>query len=87
MSLKAFPRKDIGDLYIVVKQFRKFDEKDVRDRFNSQAPTIFKLHHEHIARTYAIVQSGDYIRILMEPMDYCLERLRARVSFLFIGCN
>ncbi len=81
VSLKAFPRKDTGDLYIVVKKIREIDEKDVRDRFNYQAPTIFILQHEHIVRTYAIVQSGDYICILMEPMDYCLERLRAIVSF------
>ncbi len=80
VSLMSFPRKDTGDLYFVVKKFRAFDEKDVRGRFNSQAPRIFELQHEHIARTYAVVESGDFIRILMEPMDCCLERLRARVS-------
>ncbi len=85
--LMSFPRKDTGDLYFVVKKFQAYNDKEVRDRFNSQAPTIFELHHEHIARTYAIVELEDYIRILMEPMDFCLERLRARVSFLFIGCN
>ncbi len=80
VCLKSFPRKDTGDLYVVVKRFRAFDEKTDRDRFNSQAPTIFKLHHEHITRTYAIMESGDFIEILMEPLDYCLERLRTHVS-------
>ncbi len=87
VSLMSFPRKDTGDLYIVVKKVLAFNQDEGRHRFNSQAPKIFKLQHEHIARTYAIVQSGDFIRILMEPMDYCLERLRARVSLFFIGCN
>ncbi len=87
VSLMLFPRKDAGDLYFVVKKFLAFKDRELRDCFNSQAPRIFELQHEHIVRTYAIAQSGDFIRILMEPMDYCLERLRARVSFLFIGCN
>ncbi len=87
VSLMSFPRKDTGDLYIVVKKFRAFNDRSIRDRFNSQAPILFKLLHEHIARTYAIVQSGDFIRFLMEPMGYCLERLRARESLFFIGCS
>ncbi len=80
VSLMSFPRKDTGDLYIAVKKFRAFNEKDVRDCFNIHAPRIFELQHEHIVRTYAIVESANFIRILMEPMDCCLERLRARVS-------
>ncbi len=87
VSLMLFPGKNTGDLYVVVKKFRAFEKKDVRDRFNSQAPEIFRLLHEHIARTYAIVESGNFVRILMEPMDYCLERLRAIVSLFFIVCN
>ncbi len=69
-----------GDLYIVVKNFRAFEDSDSRERFNGQAPEIFGLRHENIVRTYAILQCRDYIRILMEPMDICLEKLRVHVS-------
>ncbi len=79
VSLMSFPGKDTRDLYIVVKKFRAFNESMIRDLFNSQAPILFNLLHEHIACTYAIVESGDFIHILMEPMDICLEGLCARV--------
>ncbi len=70
----------IGDMYIVVKRNPAFKDSESRESFNDQAPEIFRLEHENVVRTYAIVESGDFIRILMEPLDSCLENLRVQVS-------
>ncbi len=69
-----------GDLYIVEKIFPAFEDSNSQKRFIRQAPEIFELRHENIVRTYAILQCWGYIRILMEPMDICLEKLRVQVS-------
>ncbi len=83
----SFPCNPSGNLYIVAKQFKPSEDSRRRKRFNEQAPKIFTLRHENIVHTYAIVESGAYIRILMEPMDSSLEKLRAEVSLFFLCCN
>ncbi len=87
VHLMSFPCNPSGNLYIVAKKFKAFKDSRRRERFNEQAPKIFTLQHENIVRTYAIVECGAYIRILMEPMDNSLEKLRAEVSLFFLCCN